>query len=158
MLHFDAVVEADVVSLGGKIIGDEGKLKRAAHYKDCFSKNISCFAIPPNSTDDNYNFVYPDELHIPLSGCAAFDASKFQDCTIDEAYKYAADIQLGKWIADKGLKARRAWSYRKNLVKYNPKMQGKETIYDNHTKKEGKRLSDLVRGVWQSREESLSLK
>lgn len=151
-LHYDSMVKADVVSIGGKQISDVDRMMKAKTFKDCFGQRFSCFVVPPTSDKDSYNFMYPEKLHVPLSGVAAFDASKFQDCTIDEVYKYAADIQLGAWIAEKGYEAKRVWSYRKALVKYNPKMKGnKDTIWDNHTSVEGDRLSDLVRKVWSSR-------
>lgn len=156
-LHYDTMVGCDVVTLGGKGIHDEGKLKRAKTYRDCFTVKVGCFTQPKGNKHDPYECFFPQEIHIPLSGASALDASKFQDCEIDEKYKYAADIQLGKWIADKGYSCKRAWAYQKKLVTYNPKMGNRDTIFDSHTSKEGKRLSDLVREVWKTKKEVLPL-
>jgi len=150
-LHYDTMVGADVVAIGGNQISDENKLKKSKTYMGCFGQRFSAFTVPVDSRKVPYGFMYPDDLHAPISGLAAFDSSKFQDCSINEIYKYAADIQLGAWIEEKGYTAKRVWGYRKCLVKRNAKMKGnRDTIFDNYTNVEGVKLSNLVRDIWKS--------
>ena len=150
-LHYDTMVGADVVAIGGNQISDENKLKKSKTYMGCFGQRFSAFTVPVDSRKVPYGFMYPDDLHAPISGLAAFDASKFQDCSINDIYKYAADIQLGAWIEEKGYTAKRVWGYRKCLVKRNAKMKGnRDTIFDNYTNVEGVKLSNLVRDIWKS--------
>jgi hypothetical protein len=141
-LYHDPLITADVVSLGGKVVKEGKPFERAKKWKDLFLSRVTCFS-------KNNLWMQTTTLDIPLSGVSVFKAKDFQDCKIDEKYKYAADIQLGKWCKDKGLIVKNAWNRPRSLVKYNPKMNGKETIFDKHTSKDN-RIVSLVKEIWKS--------
>lgn len=143
-LHYDHWIGADVVTLGGKIISDEKRFEKHQDYRTCFGQRIRCTNPPSDSRSDRDNFMFSVDIDVPLSGVSIFDASKFQDCKIESKYKYAADIQLAKWIKEKGLRCKRNWNHAIRLVTINKKMTGKDTIFDSHTSKRGKELYKLV--------------
>ena len=146
-LYYDHFIAADVVSLGGKIIGDGRNFKKNQDYRTCFNRRIHCTGEVRSSRDhmDSDQFMFSTKIDVPLSGVSAFSAKKFQDCKIDDKYKFAADVQLAKWVADLDLECKRAWNFKLQMVKINEKMNGKDTIYNSYTKKQGRNLYKLVK-------------
>jgi hypothetical protein len=146
-LYHDYMIRADVISCGGKRFYDNEDYHKATRFKDLFATRT-----PFNAW--NSDWEYTNSFHIPLSGVAVIKASQFQKCRINMKYKFAADVQLGKWCKDLGLSVKQAWCFRTPLVKYNPKMGKRETIWDNYTSKD-KNLVKLIREIWKFEDLSL---
>lgn len=126
-----------LISLGGKVVSPDIADQVDPCYNNSISEKYRCFDVSP----------YPCDIDIPLSGVCAFRAGSIPLPDIDERYKYAADIQLYKLCRVHNIRAGRYWGY-KVLVEYNQKMQGKETIWDNHTSKRSVELGKLVQEIY----------
>jgi len=139
-LHYEYLVQSDVITTGGKVISDLERLKKYHTYSKIFNTKYRF----DGTCRDNYCTRIID---VPLSGVSAFDAKHFQDCKLDKKYIFAADILLAKWIKEKGLICNRSYLHKK-IVSYNKAMKGKDTIFDSHTKKKGRELGKMVKDIF----------